>query len=537
MNIKQRIWALPIAATLVFSIGVVATVVFSSAAIRSIHATEVVDYPALEGSKSVAVQLKQIEDGLKDAVTEGDKKRLTSLDAIAGDLRNTLESLQGLPGKDQQVKQLRTVFDTYYGSAVKVAKIMLEIESGDPQAQVTSMQTNKKTLDESLQGFQQSVQTQFKSGIEKSGDSVSHILYTTILIGLLVVVTLAVVSFLVIRAIWNQLGGEPEYARQIAAAVAAGDLSMRISTLPGDNSSLLAALREMQSRLQHMVADIKISAQTINHASAEIASGNEDLSRRTESQASNLEVTANNMTNLTSTVQRNAENARQAKQLVENASSVAMQGGAVVSQVITTMSEINHASKKIVDIIGVIDGIAFQTNILALNAAVEAARAGEQGRGFAVVASEVRSLAGRSAEAAKEIKSLISASVDKVNVGSQLVDQAGATMEEIVSSVKRVSSIMAEIASASAEQSSGIQGVGAAISELDNMTVQNAALVEEASAAAHQLADQAEHLSHALDVFKLAEDSGNSNAYRAYADPQERTPLRAIPSNKLRIQG
>lgn len=535
MNIKQRIWALPIAATLVFSIGVTATVVFSSTAIRSINATEVVDYPALEASKTAAVQLKQVEDGLKDAVTEADKNRLTNIEASANGLRTTLGNLQALPGHDQEAKELLDLFERYYGSAVMVAKIMLEMESGDPQAQVSSMQAHKKTLDESLQKLQLSVQTQFKSGIENSGDSVRYILYTTILIGTLVVFTLALVSFLVIRAIWNQLGGEPEYARQIAAAVAAGDLSMRISVAPEDSTSLLAALRDMQARLQHMVADIKVSAQTINHASAEIASGNEDLSRRTESQASNLEVTANNMTQLTSTVQRNAENAHQANQLVENASSVAMQGGSVVGQVVTTMSEINQASRKIVDIIGVIDGIAFQTNILALNAAVEAARAGDQGRGFAVVASEVRSLAGRSAAAAKEIKTLISASVDKINVGSQLVDQAGATMGEIVSSVKRVSSIMAEIASASVEQSKGIQGVGAAISELDNMTVQNAALVEQASAAAHQLADQAEHLSHALDVFKLSDD--NHSAYRVDSATRVQSPLPHMAVNKLRIQG
>lgn len=251
------------------------------------------------------------------------------------------------------------------------------------------------------------------------------------------------------------------------------------------------------------VSEVRTGTDAMATASGQIASGNQDLSSRTEQQASSLEETASSMEELTSTVKQNADNARQANVLAVSASEVAVKGGAVVSQVVDTMSSINASSKKIVDIIGVIDGIAFQTNILALNAAVEAARAGEQGRGFAVVASEVRSLAQRSASAAKEIKTLIGDSVDKVNIGTSLVDQAGSTMNEIVESIKRVTDIMGEITAASQEQTSGIEQINQAIMQMDNVTQQNAALVEEAAAAAESLQDQAGNLTQVVSVFKL----------------------------------
>jgi len=291
----------------------------------------------------------------------------------------------------------------------------------------------------------------------------------------------------------------------IANAVASGDLTTRIETVAtNETGQLMRALKGMNDNLVDLVGKVRSGTDSITTASGEIASGNSDLSQRTEEQASSLEETASSMEELTSTVKQNADNARQANQLAAGASEVAVKGGAVVGQVVQTMNEINESSKKIVDIISVIDGIAFQTNILALNAAVEAARAGEQGRGFAVVATEVRTLAQRSAAAAKEIKELISASVDKVEDGTRLVDEAGTTMDEIVSSVKRVTDIMAEISAASQEQSAGIEQVHQAVTQMDEVTQQNAALVEEASAAAESMQDQAQSLTQAVTVFKLS---------------------------------
>ncbi|MBV7537479.1 MCP four helix bundle domain-containing protein [Duganella sp. sic0402] len=293
-------------------------------------------------------------------------------------------------------------------------------------------------------------------------------------------------------------------AVSLARDVADGDLTRSIDVKSAcETGQLMQALKDMTGNLQNLVSQVRHGTDTIATASSEIASGNQDLSSRTEQQASSLEETASSMEELTSTVKQNADNARQANQLAQSASGIALKGGDVVGQVVGTMASINESSRKIVDIISVIDGIAFQTNILALNAAVEAARAGEQGRGFAVVAGEVRNLAHRSAAAAKDIKLLISDSVEKVETGSALVNQAGETMNEIVTSITRVTDIMSEITSASAEQSSGIEQVNTAIVQMDQVTQQNAALVEEAAAAAESMQEQAARLSEVVSVFKL----------------------------------
>ncbi len=309
---------------------------------------------------------------------------------------------------------------------------------------------------------------------------------------------------MLVRSLTRQLGGEPGEAAAVAQSVAAGDLSVPIELKRGDTTSLMAHLKEMQGKLSDVVGAVRQNSEGVATASAQIAQGNQDLSQRTEEQASALEETAASMEQLGSTVRQNADNAKQANQLAMGASTVAVKGGEVVGQVVETMKGINDASKKISDIIGVIDGIAFQTNILALNAAVEAARAGEQGRGFAVVASEVRSLAQRSAEAAKEIKGLISASVERVAQGTTLVDQAGVTMTEIVTAIKRVTDIMGEISSASTEQSAGVAQVGEAVMQMDQATQQNAALVEESAAAAESLKVQAQQLVQVVALFQLS---------------------------------
>jgi methyl-accepting chemotaxis protein len=508
MSIKRRIWALPIISTVIFGIGLAVSVSFSTTALSLIKTTEELDYPVLEQSKRLSAQVQEVVDSLKDAVSEGDKKRLEAVDDNAKKVRETLKKLDGMPGQHAQADRMGKEFDAYYAPATSVARIMMNVDQGDPQAAIGTMQTALQTLQADLQKSQEAAQLQFKDGIEKSGANVRRVLITIILVALGVILALGVTSFFVVRTIWQQLGGEPEYAREIASAVASGDLAMHIDVGPGDDSSLLAALKEMQVRLSTLVSGIKTSAEAIKTGSVEISSGNADLSARTEAQASSLEETASSMKYLTDTVKQNAENAHKASQLAVNASDVAVKGGEVVGQVVSTMSEINTASKKIVDIIAVIDGIAFQTNILALNAAVEAARAGEQGRGFAVVAAEVRNLAQRSAAAAKEIKVLIGDSVDKVTLGSQLVDRAGKTMEEMVASVQRVTGIMNEITVASQDQSTGLQEINQAVAQMDDMTQQNSALVEQAAAAAESMKDQAALLAQALEVFKLEAGAG-----------------------------
>ena len=350
----------------------------------------------------------------------------------------------------------------------------------------------------------------------KIGDAASNrvemalsLIFAFALIALLLAL---LIGFMITRSLTNQLGGEPDYAADVMRRVAEGDLSVQVQIRSGDTRSLLSALHGMVARLSGLVGDVRGAADSITIATRDIAQGNSDLSTRTEEQATSLEEASSSMQELTGTVKHSAESAMQANQLALNASDIAVKGGQAVGDVVHTMASISDSSRKIVDIIGVINSIAFQTNILALNAAVEAARAGEQGRGFAVVAGEVRNLSHRSAAAAKEIKALIDESVSKVDAGSKQVAQAGATMEEIVRAVKRVTDIMAEIAAASNEQSAGIEQVNQAIIQVDEFTQQNAAMVEEAYAAAETMQEQAGVLMAAAGVFKLkAENEKTQN--------------------------
>ena len=342
-------------------------------------------------------------------------------------------------------------------------------------------------------------------------------------------------SVIITRSILKQLGGEPAYAMQVAEQIAGGKLDTDIVLAAGDSRSLMYSMRQMRDQLADIVGRVRVGTDTIATASAQIAAGNLDLSSRTEEQASSLEETAASMEELTGTVKQNADNARQANQLAVSASEVAVRGGAVVSQVVETMASINQSSKKIVDIIGVIDGIAFQTNILALNAAVEAARAGEQGRGFAVVATEVRNLAHRSAAAAKEIKILIDDSVTKVDTGGKLVDDAGVTMADIVQSITRVTDIMSEIASASLEQTTGIEQVNSAIAQMDEVTQQNAALVEQAAAAANSMQEQASILSQVVSVFKVGQQQASQAAPRSAQHPAARPATQPPATRRIAI--
>ncbi|MFZ6771089.1 methyl-accepting chemotaxis protein [Undibacterium sp. SXout7W] len=350
-------------------------------------------------------------------------------------------------------------------------------------------------------------------------------------------------TWILARSLLRQLGGEPNYAVGIVHQIATGNLTVDVQTSDGDHSSLLFAMKSMRDSLAAIVGNVRAGTETIAAASDQITAGNLDLSARTEAQASSLEETAASMEELNSTVRQNADNARQANQLAASASEVAVKGGHVVAQVVDTMHAINSSAGKITEIIGVIDSIAFQTNILALNAAVEAARAGEQGRGFAVVATEVRNLAQRSAAAAREIKVLIGDSVDKVGTGSKLVAQAGTTMEDIVTSVQRVADIMREITSASQEQSQGIAQVNQAINQMDDATQQNASLVEEAASASTSLQDQARHLTGIVSVFRLETMSAPPSAasptrLQKYKQPAHQlTPNKAVRQPKKLANG
>ena len=365
----------------------------------------------------------------------------------------------------------------------------------------------KMSLDDTVLAIDKLTQFSFDSGQAAAAQaSAVYRRARTWTLGLLgaTLVLGAALAALVSRGLLAQLGGEPGTAAAVARAVAEGDLSTPIRLGAGDNDSLMARLQHMQASLTQVVATVRQGSEHVASASQEIAQGNSDLSGRTEQQASALQQTTASMEQLGSTVRQNADSARQADRMAQNASTVAQRGGEVVARVVSHMRGIHESSQRIGDIIGTIDGIAFQTNILALNAAVEAARAGEQGRGFAVVASEVRSLAQRSAEAAREIKALIATSVERVAQGTTLVDQAGATMTEVVAAIGRVSAIVGEISAASADQSASVTQVGQAVSQMDQTTQQNAALVEQSAAAAESLREQARQLVEVVAAFRLA---------------------------------
>ena len=335
-------------------------------------------------------------------------------------------------------------------------------------------------------------------------------LLTAISGGALALVIGLILAYFITRSIMRSLGGEPAYAAEIADAIASGNLRVDVKVAPNDTHSLIYSMREMRDSLQNIVSQVRTASDSIISGTSQIASGNIELSARTEQQASSLEETSASMEELTSTVRQNAENAGQANRLAESATQVAEKGGEIVSQVVSTMGSIAESSKKIADIIGVMDGITFQTNILALNASVEAARAGQHGRGFAVVASEVRNLAQRSADASQEIKALIADSSEKIGAGEKLVNEAGSTMGEVVESVKRVNDIIGEIFTASGEQLQGIEQVNLAITQIDQVTQQNAALAIEASAAADSMREQSSDLANVVSVFKLAQEQQHS---------------------------
>jgi methyl-accepting chemotaxis protein len=500
--------------------------------------------PTIKVLGAMQDSLNQVRRAEGQHLLQTDPANKTAQEKRLEDLKATLDKQAALyetmitPSEKEVYAQFRQHREAYLASAAKLFEKSRQAQAdisearayynGDARAAMLApMNDVAKLLELNVVGADQA----YKASQE------SYVLTRTWVIFVLaaVVVISAWLGIVVTRAITRPLA----QAVQAANDLASGDLTMKLETRGQDETAqLIQAMSNMKDQFARLVQRVRTNAEGVATASSEIAQGNQDLSGRTEQQASALEQTAASMEELGATVKHNADNARTANQMAQSASTVATEGGRVVAEVVETMKDINDSSRRIADIIGVIDGIAFQTNILALNAAVEAARAGEQGRGFAVVASEVRSLASRSADAAKEIKSLIAASVERVDKGSTLVDKAGLTMSEVVSSIRRVNDLMGEISAASNEQSSGVSQVGEAITHMDHATQQNAAMVEQMAAAANGLSNQAQELVSAVSVFRLAPDSASSAAVRSeFRSANVVKPGQALAPKKSPVPG
>lgn len=502
MSIKRRIWILPIVSTAILVIGLGVSTYFGKNALSNIDNIANTDYPVLEKTKIVSLDFQNLVNGFKDAVSEGDKDKLKDLETASLKIKKEIEGLSLIAKNRQDYEAASKELAAYSHVAMDVSKKMLGVVEGDASKAIPEMQSTLKAVEDRLTNLNKTATQNFSNAIAISETRINKVLITNVAVVIATALILIIICHFVIKVIWNQLGGEPEYTREIAQSIADGDLSRTIVFDAKYSNSLLFTMKQMQENLGLMINNIKEVSATIQNSSNEIASGNMDLSERTEQQANSLEETATAIEELTSTVKQNADNAKVANTLVISSSDIAIKGGKIVNDVVDTMKEINTSSQKISEIISIIDSIAFQTNILALNAAVEAARAGEQGRGFAVVASEVRNLAHRSANAAKEIKVLINISNEKVQAGTELVDKAGNTMTEIVASVKKVADLMSEISLASQEQSVGIEEVNKAIVNMDSMTQQNSALVEEVAASASVMQEQSGALFDSVSKFK-----------------------------------
>ena len=465
-----------------------------------------IQVPVLDATAENVGALDKIIDNLNSAAAAGETEQIVIADAIAAKVRANYARIEKIDHEHAaRLTRLARQFDTYYLSARRVADMMAQKSTMPEPAALQTMAESLNIYRKDLLSFKEICTARFGSTIGDATGAADRATQAGLLLGLLGLAATLGFGIFVARLLSHQL----RRAVTVAETVASGDLTSAIDSRAGDETGqLLRALGDMNGSLVKIVGQVRAGTDAIASSSSKISEGNAHLSQRTGQQATALEQTAGAMVQLTGTAQRNAEHARQANGLAASASEVARQGGDVVDRVVHTMGAINDSSRKIGDIIGVIEGIAFQTNILALNAAVEAARAGEQGRGFAVVATEVRSLAQRSAAAAKEIKTLISDSVEQVGLGSKLVDQTGATMHEIVASVQRVTAIMADIVEASSQQTAGIAQVNHAIAQMDRDTAQNAQLVQETASVAQSMQEQAENLASVVSLFTLNPSSG-----------------------------
>jgi methyl-accepting chemotaxis protein len=503
MKFRTKIWMMPISAAVLFTAGLAVSVLLGSQLSEAIRLLRQVDEPYMAQVMKVDRATEQVQGTVQSASIEGDAEKLNEVAPFVKQAKEAVAAIDALEGKQESGKALGSAFGKYEAAAVDAAKTLLAKSGGDTAGKVEAMQSSLTQLNALLKKYKDEARLAIDQRYDAAAAGATRSILVVVATGLLVLSALGIASWVIVKSVWKELGEEPERLRDVVGQIASGEIDVELNNTGENQQSINGALVGMTGGLRSMIRDIRQVADSIRTASSEIAAGNQDLSHRTEETASNLQHAASSMEQLNVTVSQTAASATTATNLASTAMQAAQRGGSVVSEVVSNMQEIDSSSRKIAEIIGVIDGIAFQTNILALNAAVEAARAGEQGRGFAVVASEVRTLAQRSATAAKEIKGLILASSEKIESGTRLVQDAGNTMKEVVASVKHVNELISEIALASGEQSSGIGAVTHTVNGLDRMTQQNAALVEESAAAAESLSQQTVRLTDSVSRFRI----------------------------------
>jgi len=510
MKFRTKILMMPLTAGIVFVLGTLISVWVGSSASTALKQMREVDVPYQSQLQRVDRNVELFQLTLQRAAVEGDISALDEVTPIVQKAKESVAQIGKLDGKATVAGQIEAAFDAYQTPALAATRAMLQQQ--DPADNVAKMQSSLTAYQDLIKRLTEEANTLVHASDAQASSSVSLGIWVSIGTGVAVLLALGMASTFVVRSVWRDLGEEPETLKSMLMEVAAGNLEVRVARSGSDTGSMNATLAEMVDRLRGTVQQIRSAVDAINTASVEIESGNHDLSTRTESAASSLEETAASLESLTDGIRQNAEATQRANQMASSTAQLARDGGAIVNDVMQSMTDINGASRRIEEIISVIDSIAFQTNILALNAAVEAARAGEQGRGFAVVAGEVRTLAQRSAQAAKEISALIVSSGEKVKSGSVLVDRAGAAMTKIVDGVNNLTTIIADISASTHEQSEGVGQVNSAVGHLDQMTQQNAAMVEEAAAAATGLREQSHILSSAVSTFRVG-GTGTTDGY------------------------
>lgn len=507
MRFRQRIWLLPIMAALVVSTGIAINARITVSASSNLNRVEKVQYPLVEALRSLRGEHTAISSALRQALSEGDEAELDIAREYYAQVQKELNVVDGLGDTEHALAvQLTQEFSDYYSAAVDATTLMLKKDGEDPSSAIEKMQLHNQALLKMLADKDSEAQTDFRRLLVSSAGGLNRTLKVSVIAAAVALACLAIGSWILIGSVFRTLGGEPEFAVRVVRRIASGDFTERLALRARDRGSLLHDIVSLQQKLGSLISSVRASARSVDGASSTMDGAVAELSDRTSSQASSIEETANSMEEMTQIVRQNADNARSVNQFAVRAREQAQVGGEVVNRAIAAMSSITSSSMRINDIIGVIDEIAFQTNLLALNAAVEAARAGDNGRGFAVVAQEVRSLAQRSATAAREIKGLIQASVEQVQQGSGLVNETGKHLHEILDSVARVADIVRDITSASQEQARGLIEINGAVGQVDSMTQRNAAMVEQVTVVARDVADQARHLTRVVETFVIDDE-------------------------------